>query len=472
MQVSPSMRDFAEHHLEFSEWLEEIEPGVPPDPFIGIWARGGGKSTMCEHAVAYVGEQMKRRFALYVCETQDAANKHVSSIQTILEGIGGPVGSRLENQYGYSKGWRQNMVRTAHGFNVVPYGLDVASRGVKLDEYRPDFIIFDDVDGRHDSVKITRKKYEMLTESILPTGSEDVAILGVQNLIIATGIFSLLIQRKLDFLARARISGPHPAIRGLKLEERTIDDEGRTVKFIVGGEPTWKAQTVETCQNYILNFGFGAFDREMQHNVLDVEGALWTTETLALTRIEAMESPRLSRRVVAVDPATTSKTSSNETGIIGCGRTPTRHGYILADQSGILTPAQWGRRAVRLHDAIGADCIVAEKNQGGEMVESTIRNAAAALHREGLRSTAKIRVKLIHAVEGKRARAEPVAQMYQERCVHHVGEFPDLEVQMTTWNAADGSESPDRIDALVLGMKELGIYRERSIGRGYVSTAA
>lgn len=476
--VTPTLiDDWADHHHRFGEWIEELEPGVRPDPFIAIWSRAHGKSTILEHAIAYAAEQKRRRFALYVCDTFDAAVKHVQAIQTLLERIGPPVGQRLENVYGHSKGWARAMLRSAMGFNCVPFGLDQALRGVKLDEYRPDLIAFDDVDGRHDSIAVTKKKIEILTETILPAGTADLAIVGVQNLITATGLFTRMAGLSpglpADFLATRIVSGPVRAVEGLQTEVAYLDvdpdsdEPPRAYQKITGGRATWSVHSLEACQRYILDFGYRAFAREMQHDVLDVEGALWTTETLNGTRVEVF--PALSRKVVAVDPPVSSKSSSDECGIIAAGRTTTQHGYVIADRSGILSPAQWGRRAVLLHDEVEAYAIVAEKNQGGEMVADVIRNAARSLHLEGLRETPKIRIRLVHASVGKRARAEPVAAMYEEGMIHHVGALEGLERQMTTWNAQDGSESPDRIDATVYAMFDLGVVRDVKPTRGYYS---
>src|SRR5690349_5338961 len=105
------------------------------------------------------------------------ADKHVQNIAAKFEAL------RIEralNEYGHSRGWTRQMLRTAHGFNMLSIGLDGGVRGVKLDDLRPDFIVLDDVDDRHDSEAKVRKKIEIITESILPAGSADVAIWFVQ----------------------------------------------------------------------------------------------------------------------------------------------------------------------------------------------------------------------------------------------------------------------------------------------------
>ena len=468
--VSPHLLECAERHARFFQYCQAIEPGTKPRSYIAPWPRKGGKSTSGEHAVAYLAERGKRRLCLYVCQEQSAANDHVSNIETLFGRIGGDLARVATNTQGRSRGWKVSRKMTASGFGLVGFGLDSAKRGIKIDDVVPDLIVLDDIDGRHDTLAATKKKIETITQTILPMGTSDVAVFGLQNVIIPHGVFARLCDGRADFLLDRLVDGPFRAIEGLKTEPRYVEALGRTVPWIVGGRPTWAGQSIADCQNYIITYGWRAFDREMQHNVADVEGALLTTEQINATRVEPEDlftpdsASILTRVAVGVDPASTSKASSNETGIIGCGRDARRHGYVLADASGTMAPSVWGRRAVLLLDRLCAEhecsgSIVAEKNNGGEMVELVITTAAEKLCAEGLRAVASIPVKLVHASKGKRARAEPVAQMYDEHAIHHVGAFDGLETQWTTWNAASGQESPDRIDAEVWAAAELGLVR-------------
>jgi len=469
-RVTPTLNAFAPHHEEAGDWLQGIAPDTRPRPGIDIWPRGHGKSTFAEHGAAYLGETGRRTFCLYVCETQDAADKHVQNVQAILEKIGGPIGQRLENAYGHSRGWSKNMVRTASGFSIVGLGMDTAVRGVKLEDFRPDLIIFDDIDSRHDTKAATKKKTETLTESILPAGSDDCAIWGVQNLVQPNGIFSRIADRRADFLADAHVRGPVKAVRDLVTEDASDPDTGRRFKQIVSGVATWVGCSLAVCQREIKAFGWRAFDREKQNNVKDVEGALWTTGLLNETRVPV--APPLTKVVVSIDPATTSKASSDDTGIGAAGRTADGHGYALADETGTYTPGQWGRRAVALLDRMVSEhgCrgeIVAETNQGGEMVKFVVEAAAKAMHAEGLRPSAAVPFRDVHASKAKRARAEPVVQLYEEHVFHHVGDLPDLEDEQTTWDATDGSESPNRVDWLVWAAFALGLVKSANPSAGY-----
>lgn len=174
----------------------------------------------------------------------------------------------------------------------------------------------------------------------------------------------------------------------------------------------------------------------------DVEGALWQRQRIDELRVA--RAPELLRVVVAVDPSASDDDTSDEAGIIVAGVSRDGHGYVLADLSGRLSPDGWARRAVHAYKEWLADRIVAEVNNGGDMVEHTIRTVDPG-----------VPIKKLHASRGKFTRAEPVAALYEQGKVHHVGYFPALEDQMCTWTP--GQPSPDRMDAMVWALTELMI---------------
>ena len=178
--------------------------------------------------------------------------------------------------------------------------------------------------------------------------------------------------------------------------------------------------------------------------VEDVEGALWRRAWLQASRVTA--APPLARMVVAVDPAVSGTPDAHETGIIVAGADPQGHIYVLADQSLHGSPDRWARRAIAAYHQYGADELVAEGNQGGELVRLTLQTVDP-----------DVNVRLVHATQGKRTRAEPVAALYEQGRVHHVGTFPLLEDQLCLWDAHAGDLSPDRLDALVWAVTELGL---------------
>lgn len=175
----------------------------------------------------------------------------------------------------------------------------------------------------------------------------------------------------------------------------------------------------------------------------EAEGALWSRKMIEAARHKGA-LPEMSRIVVAVDPAITATEESNETGIIAAGLGRDGNGYVIADNSGRYSPGKWAKAAVALYREIGADRIVAEGNQGGEMVRHTIQTEWKAAP-----------VTIVHAHRGKQARAEPVAALYEQGRVKHAGGFADLEDQMVNWEPLSGLPSPDRLDALVWGLTEL-----------------
>lgn len=182
----------------------------------------------------------------------------------------------------------------------------------------------------------------------------------------------------------------------------------------------------------------------------DVPGALWKMQMIDSTRITYSDVhwDLVVRIVVAIDPAVTTGEDSNETGIIVAGLTRSMHVIVIDDKSGKYSPKEWGTVAVKAFSQRRADLIVAEVNNGGDLVEGNIR-AINPL----------VPFRAVHASRGKRRRAEPVANLYEQGRVHHVGTFGDLEQQMCNYVPGvdlDGaSESPDRMDALVWAITEL-----------------
>lgn len=184
--------------------------------------------------------------------------------------------------------------------------------------------------------------------------------------------------------------------------------------------------------------------QELEAEILgDLPGALWSLSTLDAYRLR--ETPQMGRIVVAVDPAVTATEASDEHGIIVAGLADQR-GVVLEDASLSGSPNEWARRAVSLYRSWGADAIVIEVNQGGDMVAHTIRTIDP-----------NVKIKEVRASRGKHVRAEPIAALYEQGRVAHVGAFPELENQMTqmTTEGYQGEGSPDRVDALVWAMTEL-----------------
>ena len=146
----------------------------------------------------------------------------------------------------------------------------------------------------------------------------------------------------------------------------------------------------------------------------------------------------------AIDPAVSAGEGSDETGIIVAGYGFDEKGYVLEDLSGRYTPADWAGRAIEAFHRWRADRLIGEVNNGGEMIEHTLR----AVDRE-------VAYRAVRASRGKQARAEPIAALYEQGRVRHVGAFPRLEDQMVSWEPLGTERSPDRVDALVWALTEL-----------------
>lgn len=174
----------------------------------------------------------------------------------------------------------------------------------------------------------------------------------------------------------------------------------------------------------------------------DNPGALFHRSDIDKWRVR--EAPSLLRIVVAIDPAVSSDETSDETGMVIVGLGADLHAYVLDDLSGRYTPAAWARRAIAAFHSHRADRIVAEVNQGGALVEANLRTVDP-----------RIPYKAVRASRGKAIRAEPVAALYEQGRVHHVGVLAALEDQLVSWDPTTAATSPDRLDALVWGITEL-----------------
>lgn len=185
--------------------------------------------------------------------------------------------------------------------------------------------------------------------------------------------------------------------------------------------------------------------QELEAEILgDMPGALWSQRSLDVYR--ALGAPTLGRVVVSVDPAVTNTENSDEHGIVAAGMAEDQTGYLIEDGSINGSPLDWAEAAIAMSKKHGADGIVVEVNQGGDMVAHTLRAIAPNLN-----------IIEVRASRGKHVRAEPIAALYEQGRIRHVGQFPELETQMTqmTTEGFQGEGSPDRVDALVWAFTEL-----------------
>lgn len=245
------------------------------------------------------------------------------------------------------------------------------------------------------------------------------------------------------------------------------------IRAIYGGEEGKVVVTMGNTKDNLSNLAKSFVDKiykkydgtrlgrqELEGQIIgDVQGALWRLSDIDLYRYRFSfqdndnELPSFERIVVSVDPAVSNDENSDEHGIVVCALFK-GEAYVLEDGSISGHPVEWAQKVVSLYDKWQADSVVVEKNQGGDMCKHTIHTVRN-----------NIPIILVHASRGKHVRAEPIASLYTQGRVHHVGCFPELEQQMTnmTNQGYVGENSPDRCDALVWGLTALfnNIVREK-----------
>ena len=238
---------------------------------------------------------------------------------------------------------------------------------------------------------------------------------------------------------------PTKLIRALIADPTALVTRGSTYENRANLAPAFLDQIIRKYEGTRLG------RQELEAELLDdVPGALWTRGIIEAARAQA--APPLARVVVAIDPAATSTAEADETGIIVAGKDEQGQGWVLADMSGRYPPTEWAKTAIAAYRAHRADRVVAEVNHGGEMVEATLRAIDS-----------NVPFSAVRASRGKVTRAEPVAALYEQGRVHHVGSFPQLEDQMCDFvptgyddvGLRSPRHSPDRVDALVWSLTNL-----------------
>jgi phage terminase large subunit-like protein len=305
---------------------------------------------------------------------------------------------------------------------------------------------------------------------------------------------------------------PLPIIKELMADNRELPEEKRSDKWN-GQTVITRGSTYENRANLAPKFfqqvvstyeGTRLGRQELDAEILeDMPGALWARSNLDKNRISAPTFPGiyeeagvtpgseaiirdldmlrsfadqiisavgedLTRVVVAVDPNTSNNEGSDEIGIVVNGKGLSGRGYVLADCSMRGSPNEWASAAVIAHDVFRADRIIGEANQGGNMVEHTIKTAAKSLKDEGKRTSDHVGITLVHATRGKVTRAEPASALYEQNRVSHVSTMKVLEDQMCLFTSDFDRKamgySPDRVDALVWGLTHL--FHEEQDGSG------
>lgn len=227
---------------------------------------------------------------------------------------------------------------------------------------------------------------------------------------------------------------PTKLIRDLIHSPRTAETRGTTYENRANLAPAFFERIVSQYEGTRL--GRQELDAELLD---DNPGALWKRHLIEDARLP--RAPDLTRVVVAIDPSGGDEEHGAEAGIVVAGVGPDGHGYVLEDLSLHASPNVWMSRAVAAYHRHRADRLVAEVNFGGKMVKALLDQVDAT-----------VAFGELHASRGKQVRAEPIAALYEQGRVHHVGTFPMLEDQLCEW--VPGDASPDRLDALVWALTE------------------
>tara|TARA_R110002110_G_scaffold27125_8_gene99026 strand:+ start:291 stop:1397 length:1107 start_codon:yes stop_codon:yes gene_type:complete len=239
---------------------------------------------------------------------------------------------------------------------------------------------------------------------------------------------------------------PNTLIKRLIDRTNTVITRGSTFE----NEANLAATAIEQLREKYANTRLGR--QELYAEVLTaLEGALWNPEMIEKHRTE--EPPEMTRIVVAIDPAVTAHEESDETGIVVAGRGVDNKYYVLADLSGRMTVDTWASVAVDAYERFKADRIIAEVNNGGDLVERLIRTVDTS-----------VPYATVRASRGKLVRAEPISALYEQDKVCHVGIYPELEDQMCSYTA-ESRESPDRLDALVWALTDLSKSSGQAVWR-------
>lgn len=235
---------------------------------------------------------------------------------------------------------------------------------------------------------------------------------------------------------------PIPVVKELARDPKTFITKGTTYDNAQNLAPSFLNSIIKKYEGTRLG------RQELNAEILDDNpNALWQRSVIDNLRVKGC--PELIRIVIGVDPAVTANPNSDETGIVIVGLGVDGHAYVLNDLSLSDTPNEWGKKIVEGYKKHHADRVIAETNNGGALIEALLRSLDQNISYKG-----------IHAKRGKYVRAEPVAALYEQGRVHHVGSFPHLEDQMCDYDPLTYEESPDRLDALVYAITELMFKKE------------
>lgn len=416
--------DPAEFHWELAELAEEHDRLAVAAP------RGHAKTTVVALArPLFLAAVRRSPFTLIVSDTATQAEHRTSDLYAELlendELVRAYPHLALPERKDYAKKRVKRSTRdfiTLGGIRFTSAGAGQSLRGIKERHQRPTSIIVDDLENEENvrTPEQRQKLWDWFTKSLLnlpgPTGA-------------AIHVIGTILHEK-GLLAR------------LLSEDQSGVWTQRKYRALTDGQPLWpSAWPLERLEQQRILIGSRAFSSEYLNDPVDDSVTLWKEAWLNANRVS--EAPALERVAVAVDPSASG--DGDACGIIA-GGVSGGHGYALEDNTVQGSPATWARIAIDTYRRLEADLIIAERNNGGEMVTQTIRSVL----RPG---EVMPRVKLVWASRGKATRADPIAALDEAGKLHIVERLPALEDELTSW--VPGMASPNRMDAYVWLWSEL-----------------
>ena len=440
--------DYLPHHFygEPAEFHKEIAELTEREDRLALAApRGHNKSTLMTLGLPlYRAATKLEPYILIVSDTADQAEQHLGNI--ILELT---ENERLLEDYPHLKlpelrDYKKKKVKrkatdviTLGGLKFSAKGAGQSLRGARHGNQRPSLIIVDDLEN--DKHVETAKQRDKLKSWFLKSLSNLPGASGANIFIVGT-----ILHKKslLNWLLSEQ--GPKTYTKRLY---RAIQEDGALL---------WgSAWTLEKLERKRLEIGPKAFSTEFMNEAIDEDSTLWKEAWLNANRRSA--APELARLAVALDPSASGK--GDLCGIVAGGVDvvgENAHGYLLEDNSVQGSPGTWARIALETYWRLNADFIIAEANQGGEMIVSTLKS-------ELRKGETLPPIRLVHASRGKAVRADPVATLDERGRLHLVGKHPKLEDELVSWTP--GQDSPGRLDAyvwlwteLILGAAELQLF--------------
>src|SRR6185369_2490316 len=271
----------APHHIEAIEWHWESRlaflEGRHPEylAYFPIFSRGHMKSTLAERMVvadAILNVTFKQPgYALFVGRNKDKVQEHIANIETLLASepvkklcpaLSTPKRTEITNQ---QRRWTSSFLKTGANYSIQGGTLDSGLAGSRVEETRPSFILFDDIDGREDSPVIAESRFRQLTTEVLPMGQQNTLVFWAQNLISRFSTMYRIHKGQARVLTNRKPANPVPAVTNLVTEQRVVN--GIVKDIYVSGESTWKAWDAQRIQDEIDREGLPSFERECQHSV-------------------------------------------------------------------------------------------------------------------------------------------------------------------------------------------------------------